>query len=76
MAHVCVVSRLPQTVQARMVSAACRNAVASGSMRVSRFLIICRATRRAERGPKPGSRASNWMSRSISLMIIVNSGDP
>jgi hypothetical protein len=29
-------------------------------------LIRCSAARRAERGPSPGTRASNWISRSIS----------
>src|SRR3954452_18809973 len=42
------------------------NALASGVISASRFLIRCSAARRAERGPSPGSRASNWISRSIS----------
>src|SRR3954453_11846320 len=42
------------------------NALASGVISASRFLIRCSAARRAERGPSPGSRASNWIKRSIS----------
>ena len=41
-------------------------ASASGSISCSRFLMRCSAARRAERGPRPGSRASSWISRSIS----------
>src|SRR4051812_18296887 len=41
-------------------------AVVSGVIYASRFLIRCSAARRAERGPSPGSRASNWIRRSIS----------
>ena len=39
---------------------------ASGSSSVSRFFSSARAARRPDRGPNPGSFASNWMSRSIS----------
>src|SRR3954463_7182072 len=42
------------------------NALASGVISASRFLIRCSAARRAERGPSTGSRASNWIRRSIS----------
>src|SRR5436853_431541 len=41
-------------------------ASACGSSRVSRFFSRAKAARRAERGPSPGSLASNWMRRSIS----------
>ena len=41
-------------------------ASASGARSVSRFLMSCRAARRAERGPRPGIRARSWIRRSIS----------
>src|SRR5262249_42324334 len=41
-------------------------APASGVINCSRFLMRCSAARRAERGPRPGSRASSWIRRSIS----------
>ncbi len=71
MAQVSPVSRLPQVAQARMLSAACSKAAASGSMRVSGFAIILSAARRAERGPRPGRRASNWIRRSRSLTVMT-----
>ena len=59
-------SILPQTEQTVMRSRATSSASVSGPIRRSRFLIRCRAARRAERGPSPGSRASSWIRRSIS----------
>ena len=41
-------------------------ALVSGAISNSRFLMRCSAARRAERGPRPGSFASNWIRRSIS----------
>src|SRR5205085_12049489 len=35
------------------------------------FFIRCSTARRAERGPRPGSRASAWVSASISCDAIV-----
>src|SRR5712671_6040620 len=61
-----VVSRLPQLEHCLRAAAAFASASASGSSRVSRFLRRANAARRAERGPRPGSLASNWIRRSIS----------
>src|SRR5882724_8573723 len=60
------VSILPQVLQTWIFSIATWSAPASGVISASRFLIRCSAARRAERGPSPGSRASNWIRRSIS----------
>src|SRR3954467_4870556 len=60
------VSILPQVLHTSILSIATCSALDSGVISASRFLIRCSAARRAERGPKPGSRASNWMRRSIS----------
>src|ERR1700759_3828286 len=60
------VSILPQVLQTWILSIATWSAPASGVINASRFLIRCSAARRAERGPRPGSRASNWIRRSIS----------
>ena len=49
-----------------MRSCATRIASASGPSNCSRLRMRCSAARRAERGPRPGRRASNWISRSIS----------
>ena len=63
------VSRLPQIgAGAGSLAAASASAVASGCIRVSRFFSRCSAARRAERGPRPGSRPSSWISRSMSAM--------
>src|SRR5215813_11627912 len=61
-----LVSRLPQTLQIWIFSSAVVSAEASGAMICSRFLIRNSAARRAERGPRPGKRASSWIRRSIS----------
>ena len=60
------VSILPQVSQVRMVSRVSASAAASGPSSCSFFLTRASAARRAERGPSPGSRASSWISRSIS----------
>src|SRR3954453_6090454 len=60
------VSILPQVLHTSILSIATCSAPASGVISASRFLIRCSAARRAERGPRPGSRASNWIRRSIS----------
>src|SRR3954467_175645 len=60
------VSILPQVLHTSILSIATCNALDSGVISASRFLIRCSAARRAERGPRPGSRASNWIRRSIS----------
>src|ERR1700716_1886563 len=60
------VSILPQVLQTSILSIATCSAPASGVIKASRFLIRCSAARRAERGPSPGSRANNWIRRSIS----------
>src|SRR3954468_11179061 len=60
------VSILPQALQTSILSIATCSALDSGVISASRFLIRCSAARRAERGPRPGSRASNWIRRSIS----------
>src|SRR5471030_1692789 len=60
------VSILPQVLQTWILSIATCSAPASGVISASRFLIRCSAARRAERGPRPGSRASSWIRRSIS----------
>src|ERR1700709_722949 len=60
------VSILPQVLQTWILSIATCSAPASGVISASRFLIKCSAARRAERGPSPGSRASNWIRRSTS----------
>ena len=64
--HGSTVSTLPQTEHSQTVSAATCVALASGSNNWSFFLIRCKAARRAERGPSPGSFESNWISVSIS----------
>src|ERR1700757_227281 len=60
------VSIFPQVLQTWILSIATCSADDSGVIKASRFLIKCSAARRAERGPSPGNRASNWISRSIS----------
>src|SRR4029079_6498261 len=60
------VSMLPQVLQTSTLSSATWRAPDSGIISASRFLIRCSAERRAERGPRPGSRARSWTSRSIS----------
>ena len=60
-----VVSTLPQTEQVDRVSATACSAASNGSSAASRFFIRCSTARRAERGPRPGSRASAWVSASI-----------
>src|SRR3954471_15847636 len=60
------VSILPQVLQTWILSIATCKAPASGVISASRFLIRCSAARRAERGPRPGSRAKSWIRRSIS----------
>src|SRR5262245_8235656 len=49
-----------------MVSRVSASAAVRGSSSCSFFLTRWSAARRAERGPSPGSRASSWISRSIS----------
>ena len=44
----------------------CTDPKRDGAIKSSRFLMRWSAARRAERGPRPGSRASSWISRSIS----------
>src|SRR5882762_9641987 len=60
------VSILPQVRHTSILSIAVWIAAASGLISCSRFLMRCSAARRAERGPRPGRRASNWIRRSIS----------
>src|SRR3954462_760212 len=60
------VSILPQVLHTSILSIATCSALDRGVISASRFLIRCSAARRAERGPSPGSRASNWIRRSIS----------
>src|ERR1700758_5076498 len=60
------VSILPQVLQTWILSIATCSADDNGVISASRFLIRCSAARRAERGPRPGSRARSWTSRSIS----------
>ena len=60
------VSTLPQIEQVESLSATLLERASSGSSAVSRFFIRCSTARRAERGPRPGSRASAWDSASIS----------
>src|SRR6202140_1408354 len=60
------VSILPQVLQTWILSIATCSAPAKGVISASRFLIRCSAARRAERGPRPGSRANSWIRRSIS----------
>src|SRR5690349_2918774 len=60
------VSMLPQVRHTAIFSIAVWIAAASGLMSCSRFLMRCKAARRADRGPSPGRRASSWISRSIS----------
>ncbi len=57
---------LPQILHTSIFSIAACKAVDSGAITASRFLIKNSAARRAERGPSPGRRASNWIKRSIS----------
>src|SRR5215212_9594426 len=64
--HGLCVSMLPQVPHTTIFSIAICSALASGAISRSRFLIRCSAARRAERGPSPGRRASNWIRRSIS----------
>src|SRR5262245_29303145 len=64
--HGFCVSMLPHTRQISILSSAICSAEASGAISGSRFLIRNSAARRAERGPRPGRRASSWISRSIS----------
>src|SRR5262245_48604358 len=64
--HGFCVSMLPHTRQISIFSSAVFSAAPSGAMICSRFLIRNSAARRADRGPSPGRRASNWIRRSIS----------
>src|SRR5262249_36894483 len=59
-------SMLPHTRHTSIFSSAVCRAAASGVISISRFLMRKSAARRAERGPSPGRRASNWIRRSIS----------
>ena len=52
------VSRLPQAEQVDNRAATSCSAANSGSSALSRFFIKCSTARRAERGPRPGNRAS------------------
>ena len=61
-----IVSTLPQTEQMASASATRSSALSKGVSAASRFLSRCSTARRAERGPSPGSRASAWVSASIS----------
>ena len=61
-----VVSTLPQVAQTERFSFTFSSARSSGVSAASRFFIRCSTARRAERGPSPGSRASAWVSASIS----------
>ena len=54
-----------------MRSCASVSAAASGASSCSFFLTRWSAARRAERGPSPGRRASNWMRRSISALAAT-----
>jgi hypothetical protein len=65
------VSRLPQLEHGLIAPAASAKAALKGCIRVSRFFKRCSATRRAERGPSPGRRPSNWISRSISAPFMA-----
>jgi hypothetical protein len=56
----------PHTRQIEMRSIALCSAADSGAINCSRFLMSASAARRAERGPRPGRRASSWIKRSIS----------
>ena len=60
------VSTLPQTEQTASVSLTRSSARSSGVSAASRFLSRCSTARRAERGPRPGRRASAWVRTSIS----------
>src|SRR5690606_7409016 len=60
------VSTLPQQEQTRTFSSASPMARLRGANSCSFFLIRCKAARRAERGPSPGTLARSWISRSIS----------
>jgi hypothetical protein len=60
------VSTVPHTEQMPMSRTATPMASDSGTSSWSFFLMRCKAARRADRGPSPGSFASNWISRSIS----------
>src|SRR5690348_1490031 len=60
------VSMLPQIRHTEIFSMAVCKAAANGAINSSRFFIRNNAARRAERGPRPGNRASNAIRRSIS----------
>src|ERR1700737_3932397 len=64
-------SIFPQILQISIFSSADWIAAPKGAMICSRFLMRNSATRRAERGPSPGSRASSWIRRSISGPAVV-----
>jgi hypothetical protein len=53
------VSILPQILQTTIFSIAVSSALVSGAITASRFLMRKSAARRAERGPRPGSRAKS-----------------
>src|SRR5262249_48608159 len=57
-------------------SAASCIAWARGSSSWSRFFSSTKAARRAERGPRPGSLASNWIRRSISEPEAISAKPP
>src|SRR6185312_9470371 len=83
--HGFCVSILPQVLQTSIFSIAVSSAEVSGAISSSRFLMRWSAARRAERGPKPGSRASSWIRRSISgpataagmsVLLVIAGLDP
>src|SRR5687768_1791670 len=65
------VSTLPQIEQVESFSETFWRALSSGCSAASRFFIRCSTARRAERGPRPGSRARAWESASISWLAII-----
>src|SRR3546814_18703451 len=72
-----VVSTLPQMEQTVSRSFTLSSARRSGTIAVSRFFMRCSTARRAERGPRPGSRASAWVRVSISVVAVtVKQGTP
>ncbi len=65
-----VESTLPQLEHSETLAAVSASASVSGANSLSWFLMRCRAARRAERGPSPGSLARSWISRSISVPVV------
>jgi len=70
MAQGFTVSRLWQDGHSSMTAAALPSIWESGSISVSRFFKRCSATRRAERGPRPGSLEMSFIRCSISVPIM------